>query len=97
MNRSLPARLTAVTPAAPAQRRSNDRRSLPVTTQRRLAKTGMALSLGVLVWSALAGRRLLRRYHVIAGVALLGFTAWHMTLYKPKHSDAELPPARRAP
>jgi hypothetical protein len=47
----------------------------------------MAASLGVLVWSALGGRRLLRRYHVLAGVALLGFTAWHLNLYKTRESE----------
>jgi hypothetical protein len=64
-----------------------------VTTQRTVAKGGMAVSLGILVWSAMAGRHVLRRYHVLAGVALLGFAAWHMTLYKARDTGWE--PAQR--
>lgn len=59
--------------------------------KRQLAKAGIAASLGVLMWSAMAGRRLLRRYHAPAGVALLGFGAWHMSLYRPRGPAA---PAR---
>ena len=66
----------------------NLRRHRRLQTQRTTAKTGMAVAMGVLVWSAMAGRRVLRRYHPLAGVALLGFTAWHMVLYKPKSRQA---------
>lgn len=55
--------------------------------QRLAAKTGMTVAMGVLVWSAMAGRRVLRRYHPLAGVALLGLTVWHMSLYKPKSRE----------
>ena len=58
-------------------------------TRRTLAKLGMTAAMGVLVWSALAGRRHLRRYHVLAGIALLGFTAWHLALYPPRRSSLE--------
>lgn len=68
------------------------RRTVALSQQRRIAKAGMTASLGVLVWSALAGRRLLRRYHVLAGVALLGFTAWHLSLYRARdEQDRGLP------
>lgn len=69
-----------VPPARPAKSEQARRRQ----AQRLAAKTGMAVAMGVLVWSAMAGRRVLRRYHPLAGVALLGFTVWHMGLYKPK-------------
>lgn len=42
----------------------------------------MSVSMGVLVWTALRHNRKFRAYHALAGVALLAFTAWHMTLYK---------------
>jgi hypothetical protein len=64
------------------------RRPSRLQTQRTTAKTGMAVAMGVLVWSAMAGRRVLRRYHPLAGVALLGFSVWHMALYKPKSRQA---------
>jgi hypothetical protein len=66
----------------------NLRRHRRLQTQRTTAKTGMAVAMGMLVWSAMAGRRVLRRYHPLAGVVLLGFTAWHMALYKPKSRQA---------
>jgi hypothetical protein len=62
-----------------------------IQTQRVIAKAGMSVSMGVLVWTALIRGRALRRYHVLAGVALLGFTAWHMTLYKSRAKDYEAP------
>jgi hypothetical protein len=74
-------------PRAPDRARPH-RRPLATANRRRLAKTGMALSLGVLVWSALGGRHRLRRYHVLAGVALLAFSAWHMSLYPTRDADA---------
>lgn len=42
----------------------------------------MSLSMGVLVWTGFRRNRKYMGYHVLAGVALLAFTAWHMTLYK---------------
>lgn len=65
----------------------NPRRRNQLQTQRLTAKMGMTLAMGVLVWSAMAGRRVLRRYHPLAGVALLGFSVWHMGLYKPKSRE----------
>jgi hypothetical protein len=69
-------------PASSDQRRPGVRKDRTLQTRRTLAKAGMATAMGVLVWSAVAGRRVLRRYHPLAGVALLGFTAWHMALYQ---------------
>lgn len=54
----------------------------PPKTQRTVAKAGMSAAMGVLVWTALRRSRKTRAYHALAGVALLAFTAWHMTLYK---------------
>lgn len=56
-----------------------------VVTQRSTAKAGMGVSLGVLVWTAMARSRKVMRYHTLAGVALLGFTVWHLTLYRARN------------
>lgn len=58
-------------------------------TQRSLAKTGMSVSLGALVWTGFRRNRKAMAYHVLAGVALLAFTAWHMTLYKSNSKKFE--------
>lgn len=58
------------------------RRDRSLQTRRTIAKAGMLAAMGVLVWSAMASRRILRQYHPVAGVALLGFTVWHMGLYR---------------
>jgi hypothetical protein len=64
-----------------------------VPLQRTVAKTGMAASLGVLVWSAMARGRGVMRYHTLAGVALLGFAVWHIALYKSRDKIYEDPRA----
>lgn len=55
---------------------------------RRWAKVGMALSLGTLVGTGFLSRMLedekagmARMAHLTAGVALVGFSYWHWTLY----------------
>jgi hypothetical protein len=78
-------------PASSDPPRPGVRRNRSLQTQRTLAKAGMVAALGVLTWSAMAGRRVLRRYHPAAGVALLGFAAWHMMLYQRR----AVPPKKR--
>jgi len=74
-------------PESSSPSRAGVRKDRTLQTRRTLAKAGMTAAMGVLVWSAFAGRRILRRYHPVAGVALLGLTAWHMTLYqRPRRS-----------
>ena len=46
------------------------------------AKTGMAVSLGVLVGTSLMDGDKARLAHICSGAALLGFSIWHYTLYK---------------
>lgn len=60
-----------------------------VATQRILAKTGMGVTMGVLVWSAMARSRKAMRYHTLAGVAMLGFSVWHIALYKARNKIYE--------
>lgn len=67
----------------------NTRKNQSIATQRKLAKTGMGASMGVLVWSAMVRGRKAMRYHTLAGVALLGFTVWHIALYKARNKNFE--------
>lgn len=67
----------------PVQKSPRPNRS--VLTQRTVAKAGMGVSLGVLVWTAMTRSRKVMRYHTLAGVALLGFTVWHLTLYRARN------------
>lgn len=67
----------------PVQKTPRPNRS--VVTQRTVAKAGMSVSLGVLVWTAMTRSRKVMRYHTLAGVALLGFTVWHLTLYRARN------------
>lgn len=77
----------AVKKPLPAQKTPRPNRS--VVTQRIVAKAGMGVSLGVLVWTAMARSRKVMRYHTLAGVALLGFTVWHLTLYRARNKTFE--------
>ncbi len=49
--------------------------------RRSLAKTGMAAAMGALVLTGFLHGRNARLAHVVAGVALLGLSYWHHTLY----------------
>lgn len=55
--------------------------------QRSLAKTGMAAAMGALVLTGYLRGRNASLAHVVAGVALLGLSYWHHTLYTndPSH------------
>jgi ribosomal protein L21E len=80
-------------PALPNNTRKNQainmRKNQTIATQRTLAKAGMGASMGVLVWSAMVRGRKAMRYHTLAGVALLGFTVWHIALYKARNKIFE--------
>ena len=54
-----------------------------MTSKRSMAKIGMAASLGTLVGTGLlgTGKPAVRRLHLWAGIALVGFSYWHYTLY----------------
>jgi hypothetical protein len=50
--------------------------------KRNIAKAGMALSLGALVATSLTGvKKEAKAVHIGSGVALVGFSIWHVTLY----------------
>jgi hypothetical protein len=51
---------------------------------RALAKAGMTISLGALVWTGFVRTRGSRRLHRLAGLSLVGFSLWHHALYPKK-------------
>ncbi len=51
-----------------------------LSSRRSWAKVGMAVSLGTLVYSGFQGRKA-TGLHIGAGVALIGFSFWHYSLY----------------
>jgi hypothetical protein len=55
---------------------------------RTVAKVGMGLSMGTLVYTGFKRGRKYMNTHSWAGMALLGFTLWHVYLYQPKRRSA---------
>ncbi|NCC26197.1 MAG: hypothetical protein EOM25_13545 [Deltaproteobacteria bacterium] len=51
---------------------------------RHLAKLGMSVSMGVLIFTGFHRTRETRPWHVLAGASLVGFSIWHHMLYKPR-------------
>jgi hypothetical protein len=51
-------------------------------TKRTVAKYGMAISMGSLLFTGLMGGKKLNLIHVCSGLALIGFSCWHSNLYK---------------
>ena len=37
--------------------------------------------MGFLLWTAMGRNRRLLRYHTVAGIAMIGFSVWHLMLY----------------
>jgi hypothetical protein len=75
---------------------------ISMKTQRKLAKAGVIATMGVLLWTGMQPRRQYRGLHVWAGMALLGLTVWHWSLYQPQGEKKPRPipgkgpvPARR--
>lgn len=82
-----------ITPAG-ERRRSLQRR-------RTAAKAGMGAAMAALVYTGFQ-RRAQRELHIWAGMALIGFTLWHLALYqpgaqRPPPSPAGAPPRPPAP
>jgi hypothetical protein len=64
---------------------------IPLKTQRKIAKASVIASMGVLIWTGMQPRRQYRGLHVWAGMALLGLTLWHWSLYQPRGEKAAHP------
>ena len=56
--------------------------------KREIAKWGMVASMGALVATGFYRTKTARKAHIIAGVALLGFTYWHQLMYNPNGKTA---------
>jgi|GEM_PF-864338 len=53
-------------------------------TKKEIAKIGMTASMGITVATSMYMKnKFMKRLHVVAGVALVGFSYWHHTLYQP--------------
>ncbi len=66
---------------------------LSMAQQRKLAKDAMTISMAVLTVTAMTGvrrRGLSRSLHLASGVALIGFSLWHNSLY-PSRKAAKCP------
>lgn len=65
-------------------------RQNPLTLKRQQAKVGMSVALGVLVATGfmshkdIAAAEKARTLHLCAGIALVGFSYWHWSLYQAK-------------
>ena len=69
----------------PAAARPDPTEWLGRANQRKLAKAGVLVSMGVLLWSGMQRpRRPYMGMHSWAGLALIGFTLWHWSLYGPR-------------
>lgn len=55
-----------------------------LNAQRNAAKVGMGTSMAVLVYTGFKRGRHYMNMHTWAGMALLGFTLWHVALYRPR-------------
>jgi hypothetical protein len=55
---------------------------LSLKEKRDLAKLGMIASMGTLLVTGFMGREA-SRLHIGSGLALIGFSYWHYTLYQP--------------
>lgn len=55
-----------------------------LVSRRSAAKAGMTVSLGALVVTGFMGGRKSKALHMISGMALIGFSYWHHTLYQPR-------------
>jgi len=57
-------------------------------TKKEIAKIGMVATLGVTVVSSIFMKnKFAKRTHIVAGVALCGFSLWHHMLYQSKKID----------
>jgi hypothetical protein len=59
----------------------SDEKRISRDEKRSIAKTGMALSIGALVYTGLRGPAS-RNLHIVSGLALVGFSYWHYSLYQ---------------
>ncbi|QKF81294.1 STAS/SEC14 domain-containing protein [Halarcobacter ebronensis] len=70
-------------------------KDIDLDTKKEIAKIGMTATMGITVATSMYMKnKFMKRLHVVAGVALVGFSYWHHTLYQPakkKESKKALP------
>ena len=58
--------------------------TLDLDTKKEIAKIGMTATMGITVATSMYMKnKFMKRLHVVAGVALVGFSYWHHILYQP--------------
>lgn len=63
--------------------------TLDLDTKKEIAKIGMTATMGITVATSFYMKnKLMKRLHVVAGAALVGFSYWHHTLYQPAKKKA---------
>jgi hypothetical protein len=78
---------TQILGRAEDRRRGVDRRR-QLAQQKSVAKLGMSLSLGTLVATGLTAGRGAKTLHLLSGIAMVGFSIWHYSLYqKPPRGE----------
>lgn len=61
--------------------------SIDLEVQKEIAKVGMTVTMGLTVATAFRMKnKTMKKLHIGAGFAMLGFSLWHHTLYKPSKS-----------
>lgn len=85
----MPQKTDTLKDTGPGSRAASVRATKTVTrrTQRELAKLGLTVCLGVLAATGVSRSRNSRRWHVIAGTALVGLSVWHHLLYPSTKRD----------
>ena len=67
------------------ERKTTGKENFPtIKKQRELAKIGMAVSMGTLLATGFMGQKA-GRAHICSGLALIGFSYWHYSLYQTKN------------
>lgn len=73
---------------------------IDLDTKKEIAKIGMTASMGITVATSMYMKtKFMKRLHVVAGVALVGFSYWHHTLYQPakkKDKKEQLPKVKES-
>ncbi len=66
--------------------------ALDLEVKKEIAKIGMTATLGAtVVTSMFMKNKAMKKLHVGAGVALVGFAIWHHTLYIPNKKKKKIP------
>ena len=64
--------------------KKEEMKEIDLETKKEIAKIGMTASMGITVATSFNMKnRVMKNLHVGAGMALVGFSLWHHTLYQP--------------